>query len=98
MQQEIAALRNTSGSLTGHVSVGVIPSALPMAALMTKAIQARHPGVELTILSQSSIEILRHLEDFSIDVGLPAPARRRCARWSRIASPLASFTRHSTTR
>jgi DNA-binding transcriptional LysR family regulator len=37
---------------------------------MTKAVQARHPGVELTILSQSSIEILRHLEDFSIDVGL----------------------------
>ena len=36
---------------------------------MAKAIQARHPGVELTILSQSSIEILRHLEDFTIDVG-----------------------------
>ena len=30
----------------------------------------RHPGVELVVLSQSSIEILRHLEDFSIDVGL----------------------------
>jgi len=41
-----------------------------MAALMTKEIQARQPGIELTILSQSSIEILRHLEDFSIDVGL----------------------------
>ena len=41
-----------------------------MAALMTKAMQAHHPGIELTILSQSSIEILRHLEDFSIDVGL----------------------------
>jgi DNA-binding transcriptional LysR family regulator len=70
LQQEIATRRNTSGALTGHLSVGVIPSALPMAALMTKAIQARHPGIELTILSHSSIEILRHLEDFSIDVGL----------------------------
>jgi DNA-binding transcriptional LysR family regulator len=40
-----------------------------MAALMGKMIHARHPGVELTILSQSSIEILRNLEDFSIDVG-----------------------------
>jgi DNA-binding transcriptional LysR family regulator len=46
------------------------PSALPMAALITKAIQARHPKVELTVLSQSSVEILRNLEDFSIDVGL----------------------------
>jgi DNA-binding transcriptional LysR family regulator len=70
LQQEIATLRDTSGALTGHLSIGVIPSALPMAALMTKAIHTRHPGIELTILSQSSIEILRQLEDFSIDVGL----------------------------
>ena len=70
LQQEIATRRNTSGRLTGHLSVGVIPSALPMMAVMTKAIQARHPGVELTVLSQSSIEILRNLEDFSIDIGL----------------------------
>jgi DNA-binding transcriptional LysR family regulator len=70
LQQEIAALRHTSATLAGHLSFGVIPSALPMAALITKAIQARHPGVELTVLSQSSIDILRHLEDYSIDVGL----------------------------
>jgi len=38
--------------------------------VMTNAIQARHPGIELTVLSQSSIEILRNLEDFAIDVGL----------------------------
>jgi DNA-binding transcriptional LysR family regulator len=70
LQQDIATLRNTSGSTTGHLSIGVIPSGLPMAALITKAIQARHPGIELTVLSQSSIDILRNLEDFSIDVGL----------------------------
>ena len=70
LQQEITALRNTTGALSGRLSVGVIPSGLPMAALIAKAIQARHPGVELTVLSQSSIEILRNLEDFSIDVGL----------------------------
>jgi DNA-binding transcriptional LysR family regulator len=70
LQQEIASLRGTAGALSGHLSVGVIPSALPMVALMTRAIQARHPSIELTVLSQSSIDILRHLEDFSIDVGL----------------------------
>jgi DNA-binding transcriptional LysR family regulator len=70
LQSEIATLRNTSGALTGRLSLGVIPSALPMAALMTKAIHAHHPGIELTVLSQSSIDILRHLEDFSIDLGL----------------------------
>ena len=70
LQQEISKLRNTKGTLIGRLSLGVIPSGLPMAALLAKAIQARHPGVELTVLSQSSVEILRNLEDFSIDVGL----------------------------
>src|SRR5262245_19526437 len=57
LQQEIATLR-TNGPLRGHLSIGVVPSALPMAALLTKAIQQRHSGIELTVLSQSSIEIL----------------------------------------
>jgi DNA-binding transcriptional LysR family regulator len=70
LQQEIETLRNTSGSLTGRLSVGVIPSALPMAGLITKAIRDRHPKVEMIVLSQSSIDILRNLEDFSIDIGL----------------------------
>ena len=70
LQQEIETLRNTSGALSGHLSVGVIPSALPMAGLITKAIRDHHPQVELTVLSQSSIDILRNLEDFSIDIGL----------------------------
>jgi DNA-binding transcriptional LysR family regulator len=69
MQQDIAQRRDVAGALRGHLSVGVIPSALPMAALMAKAIHARHPEVELTILSHSSIDILRQLEEFSIDVG-----------------------------
>jgi DNA-binding transcriptional LysR family regulator len=70
LQQEIAALRGTTGTLSGRLSLGAIPSALPMAALIARAIQARHPRVELTVLSQSSIEILRNLEDFTIDIGL----------------------------
>ena len=70
LQQEIETLRNTTGSLSGRLSVGVIPTALPMAGLVTTAIRDRHPDVELTVLSQSSIDILRCLEDFSIDVGL----------------------------
>ncbi len=70
LQQEISTLRGTKGALVGRLSLGVVPSALPMAAMITKAIQDRHAGIELTVLSQSSVEILRNLEDFSIDVGL----------------------------
>ena len=70
LQQEIETLRNTAGALSGRLSIGVIPSALPMAGLIGQALRDRHPEVELTVLSQSSIDILRNLEDFSIDVGL----------------------------
>jgi DNA-binding transcriptional LysR family regulator len=70
LRREIETLRSTSGTLSGRLSVGVIPTALPMAGLITKAIHDRHPDVELAVLSQSSIDILRNLEDFAIDVGL----------------------------
>ncbi len=69
LQKEISSLQ-TDGPLAGRLSVGTIPTALPMATLVTKAIQARYPRVEVTVLSLSSIDILRHLEDFAIDVGL----------------------------
>jgi DNA-binding transcriptional LysR family regulator len=70
LQQDIATLRSTTTPLAGRLSVGVIPSALPMAGLITKLVHEHHPRVELVILSQSSIDILKGLEDFSIDVGL----------------------------
>lgn len=70
LKEEIAARRNTSGALTGRLTFGVIPSALPMAAVLTKALQSQHLDVEPVVLSQSSLEILRHLDDFSIDLGL----------------------------
>jgi DNA-binding transcriptional LysR family regulator len=47
LPQDIAALRNTSGSLAGRLSVGVIPSALPIAGLITKAIRDQHPRIQL---------------------------------------------------
>ena len=68
--QIAGTVRDTSGALSGRLSIGVIPSALPMAGLIGRALRDHHPEVELTVLSQSSIEILRNLEDFSIDVGL----------------------------
>ena len=54
LQQEIATLRNSPGTLAGRLSVGVIPSALPMAALITKVIQDRHPGVEMIVLGYNT--------------------------------------------
>jgi DNA-binding transcriptional LysR family regulator len=69
LQQEMSTL-HAKGPLAGRLSIGTIPTALPMATLVTKAIQAHHPRIELTVLSLSSIDILRHLEDYAIDLGL----------------------------
>ena len=70
LQQELGQIRNKKGELVGRMVIGVIPSALPMVSLLTKAMQASHASVEFTILSQSSEEILRALHDFSIEAGV----------------------------
>jgi len=70
MQEELGHLKDHESGLTGRVVVGGIPSSLPMIPLLTKKIRGIHPGIDFTVLSQSSEEILRGLQDFSIDVGI----------------------------
>jgi DNA-binding transcriptional LysR family regulator len=70
MRQEIGQMREGDGQITGRLTMGVIPSALPIAARLAKIIREGHPNVDLVVLSGTSIEILRGLEDFSTDVGL----------------------------
>ena len=43
LQQEIATLQNTSNSLSGRLSVGVMPTALPMAGLIPSAMRTITP-------------------------------------------------------
>ena len=70
LQQELGSIRGKRGELVGRLVLGVIPSALPMVSPLTNAMQHSHPRVDFTVLSQSSEEILRHLHDFSIEVGI----------------------------
>ena len=70
LQQELATIRSKKGELVGRLVLGVIPSALPMVSLLTRAMERQHKSVEFTVLSQSSEEILRHLHEHAIDVGL----------------------------
>ncbi len=70
MQEELGHLKDHDTGLTGRVVIGGIPSALPMIPLLTQKIRAIHPGIDFTVLSHSSEEILRGLADFSIDVGI----------------------------
>lgn len=70
LQQELGQIRSRKAELVGRMALGVIPSALPWVSRLTRAMQAAHPRIEFTILSQSSIEILRGLTDFSIEAGV----------------------------
>jgi DNA-binding transcriptional LysR family regulator len=67
LRQDLSQLRD---GLTGRLRLGVIPAALPAVSLVTAPFCAAHPGVSVTILSQSSIEIQRALDAFEIDIGM----------------------------
>ena len=56
--------------LMGTLRIGVIPTALPLVPRATAPFAARFPGATIRILSLSSIEIQRGLDEFEIDVGL----------------------------
>lgn len=70
LQQELGSIRGRRGELVGRLVLGVIPSALPMVSQLTNAMQHNHPRVDFSVLSHSSEEILRHLHDFSIEIGV----------------------------
>ncbi len=70
LQQELGTIKSRKGELVGRLVLGVIPSALPMVSLLTRAMERDNPRVEFTVLSQSSEEILRNLHDFSIEAGI----------------------------
>jgi len=67
MRQEVHALRH---GLAGRLRLAAIPTALAMVETLTTPFRARHPEVQFTVLSRTSIEILTHLENLEIDAGI----------------------------
>jgi len=67
LRDEMRAVR---AGLSGKLRLGVIPTALAMAAELTGPFCARHRGVHVTILSRSSAEILREIEATELDAGI----------------------------
>lgn len=70
MQQELTQITANGADLTGRLVLGGIPSALPMIPFLTKDVRELHPHIDFAVMSMSSEEILRALEDYSIDVGI----------------------------
>jgi DNA-binding transcriptional LysR family regulator len=67
LKQSIAELRQ---GVSGRLRIGAIPTALPMVAHITGPFSARFPAVSLTVLSQTSQQIQRGIDEFELDVGL----------------------------
>jgi DNA-binding transcriptional LysR family regulator len=63
-------LAHAADAPLGRMIIGAIPSSLPTLAPLTNAMRRKFPKLTFTVLSMSSEEIRRSLEDFSIDVGL----------------------------
>lgn len=67
LDQQIGLLR---GELSGELSIGVVPTALPTIGLLTTPFARAHPKVTLKILSRTSDEIERMLDEFALDIGV----------------------------
>lgn len=67
LQQSLGEL---NGALKGHLSIGVIPTAEPLIARLTRALQQRYPAINVTILSRTSRENERGLAEHRLDAGI----------------------------
>jgi len=67
MREEIKTLRS---GLAGQLRIAAIPTALAMVAALTTPFRERHPNVQFTIYSRTSLEILDLLENLEIDAGV----------------------------
>ena len=56
--------------LSGRLRLGVIPTALPIVSHLTTPFFARYPRVTITVLSRTSQEIQRGIENFELDAGV----------------------------
>lgn len=67
LRQEVGSARQ---GLSGHLILGVIPTALGGVGLLISQFQQNHPRVRIKVLSLSSIEIQRGLDIFDLDAGV----------------------------
>jgi DNA-binding transcriptional LysR family regulator len=61
----------------GPVRIGAVPTAVPIAARFAAMLQARHSGIQPVVLSLSSSDLERGLEDLTLDLALGYSERMR---------------------
>jgi DNA-binding transcriptional LysR family regulator len=63
-------LKSASDQPVGALTLGAVPSVMPIAARFSGMLQARHPGMSLVLRSMSSQDIETGLENLSLDMAL----------------------------
>jgi len=66
----VEEIRSMHDGLSGVLSLGSIPTALPALTLLTGPLRLAHPRVRLSVLSLSTAEIKRALIEFEIDAAV----------------------------
>jgi len=77
LKEELDLMRD---GFSGALRIGVMPSALPIAALVTGCFGQEFPGVSIEVFSRSAKGILSDLEDFSLDLGISYIDETRMAK------------------
>lgn len=78
-------LKSAQGQPVGSLTLGTVPSVLPIAARFSAMLQARHPGLSLVLRSMSSPDIEAGLENLSLDLALGYTERLK-SRGAKIAT------------
>jgi len=63
-------IEQAKGALSGKLRIGVVPTALAYVARLPAILRADHPDMAVHIISATSQQIARGLEDFTLDAGI----------------------------
>ena len=63
-------LHGRAGDPRGHLVIGVVPTAMPIAARFAAMLHDRHPGIQPQLRSMSSVELEAGLDSLALDMGL----------------------------
>ena len=89
LQQE---LNSVAGRPHGTLTIGAVPTAMPIAARFAAMLQARHTGISPIVRSMSSAELENGLATLVLDMGLGYTDR--LARYSPRLRHVAQYTEH----
>jgi DNA-binding transcriptional LysR family regulator len=67
LEQEASRLRQ---ALEGRLRLGVVPAALPAVPVLASPLTRRYPGITLTVVSSTSIDIQSGLDEFRLEAGI----------------------------